>query len=1208
VTATPSAPSNSQPNLGIATTADATVTAREPALAVELVPQFGHGLNVNGISISPNGKVAATASADKTVRVWDVESGILLRQLSISDQVQDVAILHDGVRAAVIGADDVQLWDLSLGRKLTQFKTEKSPAFRVRLLHRKDAVILSDAAGGVELWDLAQLKQVRKLAAENPNGRHAVYALDVTFDDSTVASASEDGTIQLIDTDSGRVLRTLNTESGIIYAAKFSKAGERLTSFGNDGTIRQWDVKSGREIRSQRFGASIAAAELVTDDLAIVSGYSGSAKFIDLTSGRTLRTLEPWPSVPFDGLKAIAVSPDGRRSVAADRNNSVLFSNLNDGTPIHATAKRRSGPFSLALSPRGDQLALSFGGGEVDIWDAVLGARVRRLTNTGEDYGVSHVAFSPDGRLLLRAADHALSIWDTRSGELLRQTQAPKPFTTWSLAVSPNGQFAAVGGTSHVAVFEIESGRHLWTAEHQMTVNCVAFTADSNQLLAGSENQNTRVYDARTGREALRFNGPRSSLSSIDFFDKNTVLLGGFDVLGLWDLRSGQSSRTYSTFHKGSGVGVFSVDKRWVFGGDEVGMMSVYDAHSGQRLRQFAAHADQIKTIVPSRDGKLVFSTSFDGTIRVTPVETLLGSEPNADPRPMVWLGEHDDWLAYSADGYFDASRRGGSLVAAVRGFDGFRVDQLAVRNNRPDMTLGRIGLGTKEALAFFTSRHQQRLRRLGFEEAELSQNLLSAPSASIVELTRTGRQARLNCTFSGNGRKLKRYFAFVNDVAVGDGEGKPLTGTETTRTFEVELSSGRNKVEISVINDLGIESFRDVRTINVTEPVRGNLYYLGFGVSRYNDSRLTLKYAHKDALDLGRTLEQMQNRGFDRVFSRVLTDSQVTKSNVAAAREFLLPAKVDDTIVVFVAGHGIFDSGPNEQYYFVTYDADISRIHETAAGFGLIEDLVTGIAPRKKLLLLDTCQSGERDSDEEVVRVSAGRSRGLVARGIRPIVLDSGKPASHRPRFLGSQDRFIFNDLSRRSGTIVFSASRGSELSYEDDRLQNGMFTYELVRALASSSADTDRDGFVSTDELRANVTQAVLTRTYGLQNPTVDRDNLEALFGFPVAGGVARQPNRTEVLTSPAPVAHPTSSTTFTTTVRTGEVTTIVVPTSRSSAAPPQTQNIPESRKNSALQPKPPSVHFPSKATESTPSASQPALPKGTVRRIPGQKRTRR
>jgi WD40 repeat protein/uncharacterized caspase-like protein len=1075
----------------------------EEALPFELVPQLGHGLSVDGISTSQDGKVAATASADKTVRVWDIDAGILLRRLPIRQQVMDVAILRDGVRAVVVASLDVQLWDLVHGKRLAQFRTDNAPAIRVALLHHGDKVVLADAAGGVELWDMSPPKCVRNLFAER-KGRYLVWDLDVSPDDRVVATANENGVVDLIDGETGRHLHELTGHVGDIKTARFSNSGRTIVSFGADKTIRTWDVQSGTQQRSFSPGMAIGAAALITDTTAVFSGYEGALQVLDLTTGRILRDLKRWPGVPWQGISAVAVTRDGRHAVSSDRGGAVLFSNLSDGTPIHATRAQRLGPFSLALSPRGDRVAVGFGGGEVDIWDAVLGERVRRIPPEESVAGGAHttrVAISTNGHLLLRAMAETLSFWDLRSGARLREADKTR-FTINSLVVSPDGKLVAAGGIPGVGVFEIDTGRQLWSAVQQVEVIGLGFTPDSTQLFAGADNENDRLYDARTGVVLRQFKGPKIQTLSAEFLDQQTVLLGASSSLGLWDMRSGEPSRTYAATSQNAGFGAFSIDHKWVISGDDTGVMSLWDTRSGKLVHQFSGHVDDVEAIVPSRDGKLVFSTSFDGTVRVTSMETLTSNDPNKDPRSMVWVADRDDWLAHSADGYFDASRRGGNLVAAVNGLEGFRVDQLAVRNNRPDLALGRIGLGTKEALALFASRHQQRLRRLGYDEADLSSHFMSAPRALIADFAPTGRRAHLRCSFSGNGRKLKRYFTFVNDVAVGNGEGTPISGTHATVELDVELSSGRNKVEISVLNDVGVESFRDVRTTIVDEPVRGNLYYLGFGVSSYADPRLALKFAHKDALDLGQALERMSGHGFDRVIGRTLTDSQVTKSSIAAARAFLSQAKLDDTVVVFVAGHGVFGNGPHEQYYFVTYDTDISRIHQTAAGFGLIEDLLTGIAPRNKLLLLDTCESGERDGEEEVVRVSAGRSRGLTARGIRPVVLDTTAKPATRPRFNGYQDRFIFNDLSRRTGTIVFSAARGNELSYEDDRLQNGMFTYEIVRALSGPSADADRNGSVTTDELRAYVSRAVATRTEGLQNPTVDRDNLEALFGFPVAG----------------------------------------------------------------------------------------------------------
>lgn len=110
------------------------------------------------------------------------------------------------------------------------------------------------------------------------------------------------------------------------------------------------------------------------------------------------------------------------------------------------------------------------------------------------------------------------------------------------------------------------------------------------------------------------------------------------------------------------------------------------------------------------------------------------------------------------------------------------------------------------------------------------------------------------------------------------------------------------------------------------------------------------------------------------------------------------------------------------------------------------------------------------------------------------------GSAAPRRRTFLLNRERFIFNDLVRRSGAIVLSSSRGDELSFESDALQNGMFTEQILAAFDDPRADRDHNGSLSTDELRAFVIAAVAQSTGGLQHPTVDRDNLVQKFGFPV------------------------------------------------------------------------------------------------------------
>lgn len=109
-----------------------------------------------------------------------------------------------------------------------------------------------------------------------------------------------------------------------------------------------------------------------------------------------------------------------------------------------------------------------------------------------------------------------------------------------------------------------------------------------------------------------------------------------------------------------------------------------------------------------------------------------------------------------------------------------------------------------------------------------------------------------------------------------------------------------------------------------------------------------------------------------------------------------------------------------------------------------------------------------------------------------------NNEAAGRRPILL-QRDRYIFNDLLRRSGTIVFSSSRGNEFSYESDAVENGYFTEQILSAL-SGDGDSVKDGQVSTAELESHVSRTVAELSDGLQHPTVDRDNISASFAFPL------------------------------------------------------------------------------------------------------------
>jgi len=278
----------------------------------------------------------------------------------------------------------------------------------------------------------------------------------------------------------------------------------------------------------------------------------------------------------------------------------------------------------------------------------------------------------------------------------------------------------------------------------------------------------------------------------------------------------------------------------------------------------------------------------------------------------------------------------------------------------------------------------------------------------------------------------------------------------------------------------------------------KNDLYYIGFGISHYRIPALNLQFAHKDILDLGAALERYSG-SYRRVIAKTYVDDAVTRENVLKAGELLKNAGVDDTVVILVSGHGSYDLSKEATHYYGAYNVDVKNLAGTAVSFDDIESLLRDIASRRKLLLLDTCESGEMDDTTRTELMAKMRDAGLAAR--TSPVFQQGHTGQPKRVFLYERDRYIYNDLARRTGSIIFSASHAGEMSFESPKIQNGFFTHEILEALGSSQADLNRDGRISIDELEAFVSLKVALMTGGLQRPTVDRDNITQPFSFPFA-----------------------------------------------------------------------------------------------------------
>ncbi|MDH5657499.1 MAG: caspase family protein, partial [Spirochaetia bacterium] len=515
----------------------------------------------------------------------------------------------------------------------------------------------------------------------------------------------------------------------------------------------------------------------------------------------------------------------------------------------------------------------------------------------------------------------------------------------------------------------------------------------------------------------------------------------------------------------------------------ETGKIKEYSI-TGKLLNEYSTGiSNSGGTLSYNHDGSLLISGNLSGPIII--FNTI-------NKEAVTYIRKNDRWIIYSNDGYFDASRNIGDLVMMSDGKNIFSVDQFAIYNNRPDIILKKLNIYNSDKIDHYYSHFKQRLKRLSMKEKRFSQ-VSFAPKTIIKSENRNKNRYIINLEFKDSHSGLHNYNVYVNGVPISGIEGKSLKGRHASVKEEILLTPGKNLIEISCVNNDGIESVRLLRNKNYKSEKKGNLYFLGFGISSYKNKDYNLKFASKDISDFSKFLSNFKNK-YSNVYARTYLNSEVSHENFIKSKMFLKNAKENDTVILFLAGHGMYDRTGEAKYYFLTYESDLKNLSRKSIPFHEIEELIADNGARRKLVLLDTCESGEVEESYWKESLKFANSRGFEVRKNK-----SAKTVKKKRRYLFNKNRFIYNDLLRRTGAVIFSSSRGGELSFESIQHRNGFFTNALMDGL-KGKADLNSNGAITIDELRVFVTKTVSKQTENHQNPTIDRDNIHQQISFPV------------------------------------------------------------------------------------------------------------
>jgi WD40 repeat protein len=553
---------------------DRTVRLWEPATGKELAVLRGHRGRINDVGFAPDGQSVVSASDERTARVWQVltEGERATRRGTATTQLARPS--PDGARVLFPSYRiSVAVWDVGtrksqLDRPAALLSPTRSAAGRYLLLGQGNFVSVVDGAIGKEVVLLRGHEKRVRAAALSADGKQVV-------------TASADGTARLWSVPTGKALVLLRGHAGEVHSAAFDAAGKRVVTAGADRTVRVWDAQTGREEMVLRGHADevMEAAFNAGGGRVVTLGRGQSMRIWDTRTGKVVATI-----ADADWLRGLRLSPDGER---------VLAFGLKDRT-----------------APR--------------LYRLDTGALERVLKGHGGR--VESACFSPDGKQVVTAGDDAtLRLWSVATGETV-WTRKVSAGRFWSVAFSKDGRRLVTAGTdTAVRVWDAGTGKELSTVLRQEgALRSAAFTADGEGVVVTLLRDTITFWDPKTRTETGSVQGHSWQIwDAVYSADGKRVVTASFDgTARVWDVASRRTLAVLSGHEGRIYRARFSTDGTKVVTASTDRTARVWEAATGKVLAVLKGHTDEVEDATFSADGKRVLSWSKDGTARLFDART----------------------------------------------------------------------------------------------------------------------------------------------------------------------------------------------------------------------------------------------------------------------------------------------------------------------------------------------------------------------------------------------------------------------------------------------------------------------------------------------------------------------------------------------------------------------------------------------------------
>jgi len=578
---------------------------------LEIVSLGGHQDLIQSLRFSPDGTLLAAGSF-RIVTIWTAPTGRLRKTLSAhTSPVQAIAVTPDGTTAYSGGLDKtIRVWSLADG-KLLRTLIQPAPISALTLLSDGKSILSGGGDGKVRWLDSADGHEY----AASQGHTAAVQDLAVIPASSQVVSVSEDGTGRIWTLPPAAVGKAkgknptqpqsseakaivLNGHKGPVRGVGVTADGQAIVTSGDDAVVRVWNARDGstRSVLATGHTGPILAVALSPDGKMILTGSADkTAKLIALADGKVLRTL----TIHQGPVRSVAFSPEGDRLATADALGGMKVWETANGRGVIAFG--HTAPNGAALQPI-QKVAFTDKGGLVSASaDSTLktwtfaGSWAEHKTLGSHGFRVLALDFSPDGKFLATGGGEPtrsgeLKLWEVGKGLLARSLESLHSDTVFAVRFSPDGtKLASAAADKFLKVTSVNDGKLLRSFEgHTHHVMAVDWKSDGKQLVSGGADSVIKVWDFDSGEQIRTLQAVGKQITSVRWNAGKPEVVGasGDAQVRIWNPDNGGVARTFS----GPGDYVYcvavSADGTRIAAGGADSVLFVWNGQNGQVIRK----------------------------------------------------------------------------------------------------------------------------------------------------------------------------------------------------------------------------------------------------------------------------------------------------------------------------------------------------------------------------------------------------------------------------------------------------------------------------------------------------------------------------------------------------------------------------------------------------------------------------------------------